>query len=336
MHGLVHGGDEGRDIGLPPLRDRCVPAVELILRVVEVRRGILSEIRVEVVVELHAIDRILREHLADRGDDEITHRRLRRIQVIVTVEEQHVPVAGRIPLLHDRARRHIRPLHLVAGHAVRVEPRMEAEAVPVRAVDHVLECVEAAVSREKLRCRKYGGRIIRIRVAVHMAENRIHAFLLDVGHHLIRRGLEARLIRRHVLPVEVGKPHTAEFAAVCARSTARGGTAACAGDIVPRRAARPRHASAHDARRICLCTTGPRDRSEHHHDAEHHGCQTFKIHASSYHRSPNMKKRRRRPCGVFVSCFTEVLPCTGSAQSLQRRYRLQPSLQLPHRGPHPA
>ena len=336
MHGLVHGSDEGRDIGPPPLRDRRCPAGELVLRVVEVCHGILSEVRVEVVVELHAIDRILREHLADRGDDEITHRRLCRIQVIAAVEEQHVPAAGRIPLLHDGARRHVRPLHLVARHAVRVEPCVEAETVPVRAVDHVLKCIEAALSREELRGRKHRGRIIRIRVAVHMAENRIHAVLLDVRHHLIRRGLEARLIRRHVLPVEVGKPRTAELAAVCGRGTARGGAAACAGDIVPRRSGRPRHAAAHDARRICLCTTGPRDRPEHHHDAEYHGCQTFNIHASSSHRSPNMKKRRRRPCGVFVSCLTEVLRCTGSARSLQRRYRLQPSLRSPHRGPHPA
>ena len=306
MHRLVHGRDEGRDIGLPPLRDRRRPAGELVLRVVEVRRGILSEVRVEVVVELHTVDRILREHLADRGDDEITHRRLGRVQVVAAVEEQHVPAAGRIPLLHDGARRHIRPLHLVARHAVRVEPRMEAETVPVRTVDHILKRIEAAVSRKKLRLRKQRRVEIRIGMAVHMAENRIHTVLLNVGHHLIRRGLEPRLIRRHVLPVEVGKPHTAKLAAVCARSTARGGAAACAGDIVPRRSGRPRHAAAHDARRICLCTTGPRNRPEHHHDAEYHGCQTFKIHDSSSHRSPNMKKRRRKPCGVLVSCLTEV------------------------------
>ncbi len=271
MHGLVHGSDEGRDIGLPPLRDRRCPAGELILRIVEVRRGILSEVRVEVVVELHTVDRILREHLADRGDDEITHRRLRRIQVVAAVEEQHVPVAGRIPLLHDGARRHIRPLHLVARHAVRVEPRMEAETVPVRTVDHVLECVEAAVPREELRRRKQRRVEIRIGMAVHMAENRIHAVLLNVGHHLIRRGLEARLIRRHVLPVEVGKPHTAKLAAVCAGGIARRRTAA----------GRQLHATSHNTRRIRLGTTGPRHRSEHHDDAQHHRQKTLKVHDSS-------------------------------------------------------
>ena len=290
MHGLVYGGDEGRDIGLPPLRDRRVPAVELVLRVIEVRHGTLSEVRVEVVVELHAIDRILREHLADRGDDEITHRRLGRVQVVAAVEEQHVPAAGRIPLLHDGARRHIRPLHLVARHAVRVEPRMEAETVPVRTVDHILKRIEAAVSRKKLRLRKQRRVEIRIGMAVHMAEDRVHAVLLDVGHHLVGRCLEACLIRRHVLPIEVGEPHTAELSAVCSArarggrtAAACGGPAARAGGIARRRTAAGRqlHTASHDTRRVRLRTASPRHRSEHHDDAQHHRQKTLKVHDSS-------------------------------------------------------
>ena len=85
----------------------------------------------------------------------------------------------------------------------------------MRALDHIRERVKG---RALLLCHhKAGGRkalellSVAVRMAVDMAENRVHPLCLDLRHYPVRPLLEFRLRLRHLIPVEVGKPYAAKL-----------------------------------------------------------------------------------------------------------------------------
>ncbi len=203
------------DVVPPPRLDRAEPGA-----VRGVGRGIRDRlpahrVRIEVVVEVHAVEVVVLDRVQDRLPDVLLGLGQARVEVeLAAVGPDPLGMHARGMLGHEPGR--------VGLHrdAVRVEPRVQLEVAPVRLVDDEGERVVARVAalhaREVLRPRLERAGPERVGGRPHLHEHRIQAELLgdvepvqELG--LLRLGAQPGARG----PVDVhdrGDPHRAQLA----------------------------------------------------------------------------------------------------------------------------
>ena len=248
---VVHARDERGDIVAAPLSDavgrvRVSRGEAVLLEGAAVLPGVAEvrgrPIRVEVIVEVDAVDVVVRGDLRHRVDHVLTDGRLSRVEEQRAVEEQDVlgmlhgvvvrrqqAGSGERPhrLLgrertglvrgHPERREHRRRRDRRRRHAVRVEPRVVLHAARMGLLHHPRQRVIAGVdtlrSAEELRPRVEGGGVPGVLRGTHLEDHRVELRLLEPVEDAGVLRLEVGFARglRDVELVDRGDPGGAEL-----------------------------------------------------------------------------------------------------------------------------